>query len=129
MSNDLVTIWHKKQAIFISKVVATQHGIVEGETIERGPFTLKSDDVPFNLTGYTVELVIRPFRGTDYSDTDGEVRVVADTSGALGRMFVQHQQDTERRFEQLSLLLRQICANTAPTRGDREVCFQERGQR
>ncbi len=57
--------------------------IVEGETVERGPFTLKSNDLPFNLTDYTVELVIRPFRGTDYSDTDGEVRVVADTSGTV----------------------------------------------
>ncbi len=57
--------------------------IVEGETIERGPYTLKSDDVPFDLTGYTVELVIRPFRGTDYSDTDGEVRVPAGTGGTV----------------------------------------------
>ncbi len=57
--------------------------IIEGETIERGPFTLKRNGTTFDLTGMTVALVIRPAAGTDYSDTAGEVRIAADRTTGI----------------------------------------------
>lgn len=58
--------------------------IVEGWTGELGPFTLRADGVPVNLTGLTVELLIRPWnRQGRFSETDGDVRVVAGTGGQV----------------------------------------------
>lgn len=48
--------------------------IVEGWTGELGPFTLKADGVAVDLTGLTVELVLKDRNGTAVTTT-GDTRV------------------------------------------------------
>jgi hypothetical protein len=57
--------------------------IVEGWTDEIGPFTLKADDVAVDLTGLTVELIIRSKNGA-LVETTSDARVDDDpTTGQV----------------------------------------------
>ncbi len=58
--------------------------IVEGETIERGPFTLEADGAPVDLTGMTIALVLRAKDGT-LVETAGDTRI--DDDPATGRVY------------------------------------------
>jgi hypothetical protein len=58
--------------------------IVEGETIERGPFTLEADGTAIDLTGLTVTLVLRDREGSLVS-TSGKTRV--DDDPTTGRVY------------------------------------------
>jgi hypothetical protein len=61
--------------------------IVEGWTDELGPFTLRKNGQPINLTDITVTLRLRPVQGTVYSDTVGDVRVEADQTTKPGQVY------------------------------------------
>lgn len=56
--------------------------IVEGWTAAL-PFTLDADDVPIDLTGMTVQIVLRDNRGNTIKDTSSGITVTGTTSGQL----------------------------------------------
>jgi len=49
--------------------------IVEGTTVELGPFTLRIDGNPLDLTGMTIALKLRSAGTSTWVDTVGDVRV------------------------------------------------------
>lgn len=55
--------------------------LTEGWTKELGPFTIRLNGAPLDLTGLTVELMLRPLLTETYSTTAGEVRVDTDQVG------------------------------------------------
>jgi hypothetical protein len=67
---------------------------IEGSTKQIGPFTLRKDGVPLDLTGLTVSLVLRPSANLNYSETIGDVTIDADQVGA-GRGKVYFKPDVE----------------------------------
>ena len=61
--------------------MALLYTITEGWTAPLGPFTLAINGSPLNLTGYLIELKLRPLASNAFSDTAGDVTVVADQAG------------------------------------------------
>jgi len=58
--------------------------LTEGWTQEVGPFTLKSNLTPIDLTGLTVALVLKTNRGQEVSVA---TRVPTQTGGAIGQAY------------------------------------------
>ena len=61
--------------------------IVEGTTARQGPFTLKVDGSPLNLTGLTVTLQLRGSGQASYVDTAGDTEVDADQVTNTGQVY------------------------------------------
>ena len=74
--------------------MALLYTITEGWTKALGPFTLSINGAPLNLTGYNVELKLRPLSSNTFQDTTGDVTPVADQAGT-GKGKVMYKPDVE----------------------------------
>ena len=61
--------------------------VTAGRTKELGPFTLRIDGQPYNLTGHQVELKLRSTASSTYYDTAGDVRIDADQTTNRGKVY------------------------------------------
>ena len=61
--------------------MALLYTITEGWTKPLGPFTLSINGAALNLTGFTVNLKLRPLVSSTFSDTAGDVTVLPDQFG------------------------------------------------
>lgn len=63
--------------------------IVAGWTAELGPFTLRANGEPLDLTGMVVALKLRSTASSSYVDTIGDVRVDPDQVANPGHVYFQ----------------------------------------
>jgi hypothetical protein len=74
--------------------MAVLYTIVEGWTAELGPFTLKVNGQPKELTGFEVKLKLRPVASNAYVDTIGDVNIDPAQEGA-GKGMVTFKPDAD----------------------------------
>lgn len=89
--------------------------IVEGWTGAL-PFTLKADGTPVDLTGMTVQIVLKASDGTTVKDTSSGITVTASTAGQLeyapasssGDLFVASKTPYRIRFRVTDALTKKV---------------------
>lgn len=89
--------------------------IVEGWTGAL-PFTLKSDGDPFDLTGLTIQIVLKNRAGTIVKQSSSGITVTGSTSGQLeyqpatssGDLFVASQTPYRVRFKVIDALTKHV---------------------
>lgn len=94
--------------------------LTEGWTKEVGPFTLLADDVPMNLIGLTVDLLLRPWARTSgaFVEATGDVRV-AQLTDVLASGQVYYKPDAS----DLSAAVGQYAAKWRVTDGNGDVVY------